>query len=151
MQIISELSLEDKKMLKEKRQQTICNLIQARNIGSQNELAELLSESGFSVTQSSVSRDLDEIGIIKTNNFYALPNSGAKQIFGLLDLATAGENLIVARCESGLASAVAVRIDNSKLPEIVGTIAGDDTIFIAVKNSKTQKSVIKKIWEIFDK
>ena len=139
-------------MLKEERQQTIRNLIQARNISSQNELAELLSESGFSVTQSSVSRDLDEIGIIKVNNFYALPKvSIGKQKSGLLSLDTAGEILIVAKCEPGLASAVAVRIDNDKLPEIVGTIAGDDTIFIAVKDAKSQKIVIKKIWQIFEK
>lgn len=138
-------------MLKEKRQQTIQNLIKAKNIGSQNELTRLLSESGFSVTQSSVSRDLDEIGIIKINNFYALPKVvDGRQKFGLLSLDTAGENLIVARCEAGLASAVAVRIDKDKLPEIVGTIAGDDTIFIAVKDAKAQKTTIKKLWEIFE-
>lgn len=139
-------------MLKEKRQQTIRNLIRARNISSQNELTELLSEDNFYVTQSSVSRDLDEIGIIKINGFYALPKvSGEIRKYGLLSLETAGEILVVAKCEPGLASAVAVRIDNDKLPEIVGTIAGDDTIFIAVKDAKSQKAVIKKIWEIFDK
>jgi transcriptional regulator of arginine metabolism len=70
---------------------------------------------------------------------------------GLLGLETAGENLIVAKCESGLASAVAVRIDSAKIAEIVGTIAGDDTIFIAVKDAKSQKAITKKIWEIFEK
>ena len=139
-------------MLKEKRQETIRNLIRARNISSQNELAELLSKDNFYVTQSSVSRDLDEIGIIKVNGFYALPKvSNELRKYGLLSLETAGETLVVAKCEPGLASAVAVRIDNDKLPEIVGTIAGDDTIFIAVKDAKSQKAVIKKIWEIFDK
>jgi transcriptional regulator of arginine metabolism len=72
------------------------------------------------------------------------------QRFGLINLVTAGENLIVANCESGLASAVAVRIDNAKVSELVGTIAGDDTIFLAVKDAKSQKSAIKKIWELFD-
>lgn len=139
-------------MLKEKRQQTIRNLIRAQNISSQNELTELLSEAGFYVTQSSASRDLDEIGIIKINGFYALPAvSSELRKYGLLSLETAGEILVVAKCEPGLASAVAVRIDNDKLSEIVGTIAGDDTIFIAVKDAKAQKAVIKKIWEIFDK
>jgi transcriptional regulator of arginine metabolism len=139
-------------MLKEKRQQTIRNLIRAKNISSQNELTEVLSKDGFYVTQSSVSRDLDELGIIKVNGFYALPKvSNDIRKFGLLSLETAGEALVVAKCEPGLASAVAVRIDNDKLPEIVGTIAGDDTIFIAVKDAKSQKAAIKKIWEIFDK
>lgn len=139
-------------MIKEKRQQTIRNLIRAKNISSQNELAELLSGDGFYVTQSSVSRDLDELGIIKANGFYALPQISNEILkFGLLSLDTAGESLVVAKCEAGLASAVAVRIDNEKLPEIVGTIAGDDTIFIAVKDAKSQKAVIKKIREIFEK
>lgn len=139
-------------MLKEKRQQTIRNLIRAKNIGSQSELADILSKDGFYVTQSSVSRDLDELGIVKVNGFYALPKaSNETRKFGLLSLETAGEILVVAKCEPGLASAVAVRIDNDKIEEIVGTIAGDDTIFIAVKDAKSQKAVIKKIWEIFDK
>jgi transcriptional regulator of arginine metabolism len=139
-------------MIKEKRQETIRNLIQAKDITSQSELAELLSKDDFYVTQSSVSRDLDELGIIKINGFYALPEiSNELRKYGLLSLETAGETLVVAKCEAGLASAVAVRIDRNKIAEIVGTIAGDDTIFIAVKDARSQKAVIKKIWEIFEK
>ena len=138
-------------MIKEKRQQKIRNLIQLKNIGTQEELTELLSKAGYSVTQSSVSRDLEQIGIIKVHGFYALPQmTSAAPKFGLLSLETAGENLIVARCESGLASAVAVRIDNARVSDLVGTIAGDDTIFIAVKDAKAQKSVIKQVWELLD-
>ena len=139
-------------MIKERRQEKIRALIQTSNISTQDELAELLSSDNFSVTQSSVSRDLEQIGVVKISGFYALPqtNNGVQR-FGLLNLDTAGENLIVAKCESGLASAVAVRIDNAKVPEIIGTIAGDDTIFIAVKDKKSQKEVIKKIWKIFEK
>lgn len=138
-------------MIKEKRQRVIRDLIRKSDISTQEELSERLAKAGFSVTQSSVSRDLEQIGIVKVNGIYALPELSVNtQRFGLLSLETAGDNLIVADCESGLASAVAVRIDNAKLPELVGTIAGDDTIFIAVKNSKAQKSAIKKIWEIFD-
>lgn len=133
------------------RQTTIRNLITARQIGKQEELAELLENRGFSVTQSSVSRDLDELGIVKIGGFYAVPQKTRDKVaFGLLKLETAGENLIVARCESGLASAVAVRIDDAHINGIVGTIAGDDTIFIAVKDKSEQKDVIKRIWEIFE-
>jgi transcriptional regulator of arginine metabolism len=139
-------------MLKQKRQQTILNFIQTQNISTQEELTRLLSKDDFSVTQSSVSRDLEQLGIIKINGFYALPQiSEGRQKFGLLGLETAGETLIVAKCDSGLASAVAVKIDSAKITEIVGTIAGDDTIFIAVKEMKAQKATIKKIWEIFEK
>ena len=133
------------------RQTTIRKLITARQIGKQEELAGLLENKGFSVTQSSVSRDLDELGIVKIGGFYALPQKPRdRAAFGLLELETAGENLIVARCESGLASAVAVRIDDAQINGIVGTIAGDDTIFIAVKDKSKQKAVIKRIWEIFE-
>jgi transcriptional regulator of arginine metabolism len=88
---------EIKGMIKEKRQQTIRNFIQAQNVGTQDELTELLSKAGFSVTQSSVSRDLDELGIIKANGFYAIPRKEKNENFGLQTLETAGENLIVAR------------------------------------------------------
>ncbi|CAN5500204.1 arginine repressor [soil metagenome] len=137
-------------MIKVKRQQAIINLIIAKNIATQEQLTKALIKVGFSVTQSSVSRDLDELGIIKVSGFYAMPNKSNNARFGFLDLETAGENLIIARCESGLASAVAVQIDRAKIIEIVGTIAGDDTIFIAVENKDDQKQVIKKVWEVFE-
>lgn len=138
-------------MLKEKRQQTILDLIRARNMETQDELTESLSKKGFSATQSSVSRDLDELGIVKINGHYSLPQAQTKQDFGLFSLEAAGENLIVAKCGSGLASAVCVRIDRTKIAEITGTIAGDDTIFIAVKDRKSQKAAMKIIWEMFEK
>jgi transcriptional regulator of arginine metabolism len=139
-------------MRREQRQAAILKLIDARRIGRQEELAELLEKKGFSVTQSSVSRDLLDLGIVKVHGHYALPKKPRNGVaFGLLNLDTAGDNLIVAKCESGLASAVAVRIDDAGVDEIVGTIAGDDTIFIAVKEKGEQKTVMRKIWEIFEK
>ena len=139
-------------MQKEQRQTTILKLITSEQIGRQEELAEMLEKKGFNVTQSSVSRDLDELGIIKLHGFYALPNKPKNAIaFGLTALETAGENLIVAKCEAGLASAIAVKIDGANIREIIGTIAGDDTIFIAVKNKDDQKAVIKTVWELFEK
>lgn len=138
-------------MQKENRQNTLLELISARNISRQDELTELLEKKGFIVTQSSVSRDLDELGIVKLNGVYALPQRSTQNpaAFGLNKLQTAGDNIIVAKCDAGLASAVCVRIDNSEIMEIVGTIAGEDTIFIAVKDAKSQKAAIKKIWELF--
>ena len=68
---------------------------------------------------------------------------------GLLSLQPAGDALIVARCEPGLASALAVEIDRARLPELIGTIAGDDTVFIAIDGRKVQRVAIKKIWEMF--
>lgn len=139
-------------MQKGNRQKIIKDLIRDGGIGTQEELSALLKKKRISSTQSSISRDLIELGVVKVGGFYALPEArGAANFFGLLTMDTAGENLIVAKCESGLASAVCVKVDNQNIKEIVGTIAGEDTIFIAVKNAKAQRSAMKKIWEIFEK
>lgn len=138
-------------MQKTERQNTILNIIGATRIGRQDELVKLLRKNGFSVTQASVSRDLDELGLVKVDGFYAQRTNAAEFEYGLVALETAGPNTIVAKCASGLASAAAVRIDAVKMTEIVGTIAGDDTIFIAVKDEKSQRTVIKGIWELFKK
>ena len=101
-------------------------------------------------TQPSISRDLEELGVVKHNGHYTLPRAAAgAAAHGLLGLDPAGDCLVVAKCEPGLASAVAVAIDRAGIDEIVGTVAGEDTIFIAVHERKAQRAAIKKIWELF--
>jgi transcriptional regulator of arginine metabolism len=137
-------------MLKETRQKKILSLIRGKRIATQEELTTLLERGGLVVTQSSVSRDLLELGIVKHRGYYALPQAGnGAGARGLLSLEAAGDVLVVAHCEPGMASAVAVEIDRAALPEIIGTIAGEDTIFIAVAEHKAQRTAIKKIWELF--
>src|SRR5689334_23690383 len=112
-------------MLKETRQQKILSLIRARRIGTQEELTAQLERIGVPATQPSVSRDLVELGVVKHNGHYTLPrNSNGASVRGLLSLDTAGDVLIIAKCEPGMASAVAVEIDYARIPEIVGTLAG---------------------------
>ncbi len=138
-------------MQKSERHNLILDVIASRAVGRQDELAQLLSDAGFTVTQASISRDLDELGVMKVDGRYArveLPIAEASP-FGVSAVTPAGENLLIVRCSSGLASAAAVRIDGSKITEIVGTIAGDDTIFIAVDNAHDQKVVLKKLKMIF--
>jgi transcriptional regulator of arginine metabolism len=125
------------------------NLIQARPVGTQTELRNLLERTGVSATQSSVSRDLEELGIVKHHGRYVVPRTNGAAARGLLSLDLAGENLVVARTEPGLASAVAVEIDGAGIDEIVGTLAGEDTIFIAVTDRQNQRIAIKKVWGIF--
>lgn len=145
-----QLSCIDIEMIKETRQQKILSLIRARHIATQDELAEQLERAGVSATQSSISRDLEELGIVKHHGHYTIPrSSNGAAARGLLALDIAGDALIVARCEPGLASAVAVEIDRTPIPEIAGTIAGEDTIFIAVKEHKMRRTAVKKIWELF--
>ncbi|MCU1265289.1 MAG: hypothetical protein JWM21_1607 [Acidobacteria bacterium] len=137
-------------MLKNTRQQKILSLIQARPIGTQADLKSYLERAGVPATQSSVSRDLEELGVLKHKGRYTLPRSSGAAARGLLSLDLAGDALVVAHTEPGLASAVAVQIDAAAIAEIVGTIAGEDAIFIAVTNRKMQRTVVRKVWEIFE-
>lgn len=136
-------------MNKRERQQTILSLIQAKPVGTQEDLRTLLERAGVPATQSSVSRDLEELGIVKHHGHYTLPRTNGAAARGLLSLDQAGDALVVARTVPGLASAVAVEIDAAAISEIVGTIAGEDTIFIAVRDAKSQRNAIKEIWEMF--
>ena len=137
-------------MHKTKRQQKILSLIRARRIGTQQELSAMLERAGFVATQSSVSRDLEELGVVKHRGYYTLPRAAdGASARGLLGLDPAGDCLVVAKCEPGLASSVAVEIDRAAIPEIVGTLAGEDTVFIAVPERKAQRVVMRKVLELF--
>src|SRR5436190_3353180 len=119
-------------MLKQERQKRILNLIRARPIGTQEALRVHLEKTGVPATQSSLSRDLEELGVVKHHGRYALPHADGDSTRGLVGLEVAGDILIVAKCLPGRASAVAVEIDDAAISHIVGTLAGEDTIFIAV-------------------
>ena len=137
-------------MDKSKRQQKILSLIRSRRIGTQQELSAMLERAGMAATQSSISRDLEELRVVKSHGFYTQPAAAqGPAAHGLLGLEPAGDCLVVARCEPGLASAVAVEIDRAGIAEIVGTLAGEDTIFIAVPERKAQRAAIKKVLELF--
>ena len=137
------------RMLKRERQKRILNLIRAKRIGTQEELRAHLEHTGVPATQSSVSRDLEELGVLKHHGFYAMPHANGDAARGLLSLDVAGEVLVIAKCLPGRASSVAVEIDDAAISEIVGTLAGEDTIFIAVHDQKSQRAAMKKIWELF--
>jgi transcriptional regulator of arginine metabolism len=140
-------------MDKEKRQQKLLSLVRAKPVSTQGELASHLERAGFAATQSSVSRDLEELGVVKRRGRYVMPGAangtGGAAARGLVSLDVSGDALVVARCEPGLASAVAVEIDGAAIKEIVGTLAGEDTIFVAVAERKAPRAVSKKIWELF--
>src|SRR4026207_402085 len=137
------------RMNKRDRQQKILSLIQAKPIGTQEDLRTLLEQAGMPATQSSVSRDLEELGVVKHHGHYTLPRTNGAAARGLVSLDQAGESLVIARTIPGLASAVAVEIDAAAIPEIVGTIAGEDTIFIAVRDQKSQRETLKAILGLF--
>ena len=138
-------------MHKNERHHVILDLINAEPIARQDELARRLTERGFSVTQASVSRDLEKLGVSKINGRYVRQSFGAHfGAYGPVSYSEAGDNLIVLKCGAGLASAAAVRIDAAAIRGIVGTIAGDDTIFIAVEGERDQPDVIRALRKILE-
>ncbi len=137
-------------MKKPHRLQKLQDLIQAKRYGTQKEIQEDLERLGYQVTQSGLSRDLDALHVVKRDGRYALPSAGRSAASaGLLGLAVSGESLIVARTLPGLASAIALDIDRAALPMVVGTIAGDDTVFIAATDRAGQRAALAALWELF--
>lgn len=147
--------------LKERRQRAIADLIRKRDLASQEELAERLTKQGFTVTQATISRDLEQIGAIKIRRAgqlsYSLPDpqrdGPAPQVAAVFrdwvrSVDTAG-NLVVVRTPPGSAHLVGVALDGSNLPDIVGTICGDDTIFVACRSEKAGKKLARTLSEQF--
>jgi transcriptional regulator of arginine metabolism len=118
---------------------------------TQQSLVDALISRGFVATQSSVSRDLRDLGAIKTARGYELPGveGGANEIVevsGLLrDMQAAGPNLVVIKTAIGAAQRVGLALDRSGRPEMVGSIAGDDTVFVATRNAAGQRNLVAKI------
>ena len=138
-------------MQKSERHKLILDSIAERAISNQHELMEILHNEGVEVTQASVSRDLSELGVVKIGGRYArpeLPEPGSSP-FGIRTIDPSGDSLVVIKCASGLASAVAVRLDGENLSDVVGTIAGDDTIFVAVRDQSSQRAAMKKLRTLF--
>ncbi|MEK6321277.1 MAG: arginine repressor [Acidobacteriota bacterium] len=131
------------------RHQKILAIIRAKPIATQQELAAQLSRRGFAATQSSVSRDIVKLGLTKLDGYYVAPEEALKVGGPVTAIDTAGDNIIVVKTEVGLAQPAALMIDRAKIEEIVGTVAGDDTILIAVKNAGAQRLAMKKIVKLF--
>jgi transcriptional regulator of arginine metabolism len=132
---------------KHRRQVALLKLVRERAIANQNEMVRLLKQSGTAATQASVSRDLRELGLLKVGGRYLpaarltarsarRPESSLSELITTLE--PAGANLIVVRTRVGAASTVGIEIDNAGIPDIVGTVAGDDTVFVAVRSRSAQ-------------
>ena len=139
---------------RKRRHLRILELISTRAVRTQEELAEMLTAEGWEVTQSSVSRDIAALRLVKMEGAYRRPppsrrvatDPDAQRIAdGVLSCDTAGETLVVVRTAPGEANRVAVAMDRLAWPEVVGTIAGDDTIFVAVRDRKSQRGVLRSI------
>jgi len=134
------------------RQGQILKLIRTKRIVTQEDLAQELSEGfGIQTTQVTLSRDVRELGLLKTPEGYRQVTASA----GGPDLATVAieflrdarvaQNLIVLRTSPGNANALAVALDNAELPEVVGTLAGDDTILVVAPDAATATMLREKL------
>jgi len=136
----------------ELRREAIRRLLLQGPVKTQGTLAAVLSSAGISATQSSLSRDLKELGTIKTAAGYELPSGGQDDDDPLEAVAEllrtfqpAGPNLLVVRTAIGAAQRVALAFDRCNWPEVVGNIGGDDTVFIATNSGVAQKNLISRI------
>jgi len=139
------------------RRNAILRILRSGVVQRQSDLAQLLRRDGFAVTQSSISRDLRELGALKAAGRYLLPPdeiSRANGDFGALaqfvrSVRTAGSSITVIKTTIGAAQSVAVAIDKAEWPELVGTISGDDTIFIATTGARAQQRLVERLQSLF--
>ena len=144
---------------KEQRLRAVSDLIRTRPIASQDELADGLSALGYTVTQATISRDLEQLGAVKARRngllTYVLPDQispavadGPKLASVVRDFVRSVDfagNLVVLRTPPGSAHLVGVALDRSDLPEVIGTICGDDTIFVAVRDMVSAPSLAQRL------
>ena len=148
--------------VKNNRLEALRMIISSQQLGSQEELLAALQREGFKLTQATLSRDLKQLKVAKAasmsgNYVYVLPNETMykrvstplqikemMQVSGFISIQFSG-NMGVIRTRPGYASSIAWNIDNSDIPQILGTIAGDDTIFIVIKQNSTEREAIEAL------
>jgi len=144
---------------REARRTAIVRLLRATAVRRQQELVRLLRREGHAVTQSSISRDLRELGVLKHSEGYVLPESAetasrTQDNFATVaqfvrEVRTAGPSITVVKTTIGSAGSVAAAIDKAGWDDVAGTVSGDDTIFIATADARAQSRVLAQLRESF--
>lgn len=147
---------------KNNRLDTLRMIISSREMGSQEELLQALQKEGFTLTQATLSRDLKQLKVAKAasmngNYVYVLPNQTMykrvstpvqiremMEVPGFLSIQFSG-NMAVIKTRPGYASSIAYNIDSSNIPVIIGTIAGDDTIFMVIREGAEERDVVRAL------
>jgi transcriptional regulator of arginine metabolism len=136
------------------RHAKILDLVHRRSVSSQQELARLLRREGFAATQSTLSRDIREIGLVKARGRYRLPSevervpeerSLRRTIRELVVRSAASGNIVMLKTPPGNAHSLGVVLDASEWPEVLGSVAGDDTVFLLLSNQRVGKRVMRRI------
>jgi transcriptional regulator of arginine metabolism len=140
------------------RRNQILDIIRTEGATTQTALRRKLAELGIRVTQATVSRDMEELGVVKTREGYRLPAAAAAQssappaqpvlpviLKEFVREVTLASNLVIVKTHPGNAHSVAVALDNARWMEILGSVAGDDTIFLAAADAKRAARIRNKI------
>lgn len=151
--------------MKNKRHEAILRIITEKSIGTQEELCTELESEGFSVTQATVSRDIKTLALIKIQSGgaarYAVPSlkketmsENGSLIFSMISDSVRtvdyALNTVVVKCKSGMAQAICAKLDSTELHNVVGTLAGDDTIFILMRTERDAERLVKELKTIID-
>jgi transcriptional regulator of arginine metabolism len=139
------------------RRNAVVRLLAGGHVHKQQDLVRLLRREGYVATQSSISRDLREIGVSKARGRYVLPPQDVVHANGKFsslaqfvhEIRRAGPCMTVVKTSTGAAQSVAVAIDKAEWPEVVGTLSGDDTIFIATGTARAQAGIVSRLREMF--
>ena len=147
--------------MKQKRHDAILELIELHEIETQEELAELLMKEGYNVTQATISRDIKALRLIKTvgsNGMYKYSKAGRKKSEedskGIIAQSALSvdyaQNIVIIKTHSGMAQGAAAIIDSMKLPEIMGTIAGDDTALVIFDDDESALQFESSLHEMLE-
>jgi transcriptional regulator of arginine metabolism len=141
-------------MTKLARQQLIVELAQDGPLPNQQELVKVLARRGFAVTQATLSRDINELHLVRTSEGYTLPNGDAptepapavsRIVREFVREVRRAQNLLVIRTTSGSAQPVALAVDAEGWDEVVGTVAGDDTVLIITPDNKSAAKLQRRL------
>lgn len=149
------------KPTKSERQARLLQVIREKEIGTQDELVVSLNEANMDVTQATVSRDIKELGVIKVSTgsgnqkYVPMERSGEVASGRLMKVFSeavtqvdAAMNLVIIKTLPGMAQAGASALDSMRLPEIIGSIAGDDTVFIATRTTEQADSLARLLSQV---
>ncbi|MBK9518988.1 MAG: arginine repressor [Anaeromyxobacter sp.] len=140
----------------ERRRDAVARLVRTRRIGTQEALLAALAREGFRATQATLSRDLTRLGARRVSRpdgaYYEVDGPAAADplaaLRGLVVAVEGNASLVVVRTAAGAASAVARAVDDARLPEVLGTIAGDDTIFVAPAGALRPRALAARLAEL---
>lgn len=136
--------------MKTERLQRIKELIIKHDITTQDMLVDILNKDGYNVTQATVSRDIKKLGLVKAfengmNKYVLKRETSVENDYlmlknGIIEIINA-QNIVVIKCKSGLANAICVYLEELSLSGIAGSLAGDDTIFVAAIDNNTAENI----------